>query len=82
MKITNDREIVGMRRSKGWAKDQVIFFVAQFSNSFEATGILKEGNVLQDGNESAGLNLKTFASFSLPAKSQLLMKVAISAVDI
>ena len=82
VKITNDREIVGMRRSKGWAKDQVIFFVAQFSNSFEATGILKDGNVLQDGNESAGLNLKTFASFSLPAKSQLLMKVAISAVDI
>ena len=38
-KINGEREIVGMRRSTGWAKDQVIYFIAQFSKSFKSAGL-------------------------------------------
>ncbi len=82
VEINGKREIIGMRRSTGWAKDQVIYFVAQFSESFESAGILKNGILLQDSQKNQGTDLKTFASFKFSPKSQLLVKVAISAVDI
>ena len=34
-RIVNEREIHGYRRSTGWAKDQVVFFVARFSEPFQ-----------------------------------------------
>jgi len=82
VEINGKREIVGMRRSTGWAKNQVIYFVAQFSESFESAGILENGTVLQDSQKSQGTDLKTFASFKFSPRSQLLVKVAISAVDV
>ena len=82
VEINGKREIVGMRRSTGWAKDQVIYFVAQFSESFESAGILENGILLQDSQKSQGTDLKTFASFKFSPRSQLLVKVAISAVDV
>ena len=82
VEINGEREIVGMRRSTGWAKDQFIYFVAQFSESFESAGILENGILLKNSQESKGTDLKTFASFNFSPKSQLLVKVAISAVDV
>ena len=82
VEINGKREIVGMRRSTGWAKNQVIYFVAQFSESLESAGILENGILLQDSQKSKGTDLKTFASFKFSPRSQLLVKVAISAVDV
>jgi putative alpha-1,2-mannosidase len=35
LKIVSDREIEGFRRSTGWAKDQMVYFVASFSRPFQ-----------------------------------------------
>src|SRR3954471_1506664 len=37
LKMIGDRRIEGFRRSSSWAKDQVIFFVAEFSKPFSNT---------------------------------------------
>ena len=34
LEIVNDHGIAGLRRSSGWAKDQSVYFVAQFSKPF------------------------------------------------
>src|SRR5215203_128222 len=35
IRIASDREIGGMRRSRSWARDQVVYFAARFSRPFE-----------------------------------------------
>jgi predicted alpha-1,2-mannosidase len=43
----NDQEITGFRRSSGWAKEQIVYFVAVFSAHFdEQYGSKKENKVL------------------------------------
>ena len=39
IEIVNNREIRGMRQSKGWAKDQYVYFYAKFSKPFKTYGI-------------------------------------------
>jgi len=34
LKVVNDNEIEGYRRSEAWASDQLVFFVAKFSKNF------------------------------------------------
>ncbi len=34
--IVNDREVAGVRRSTGWARDQIVYFVIRFSRPFQA----------------------------------------------
>ena len=39
IQITGNNEVTGYRRSSGWANDQRIWFVAEFSKSFSGFGI-------------------------------------------
>lgn len=63
--------IVGYRYSKGWAKNQRIYFVAEFSKSFKSFTLNGEGNLY--GRVDFGKTKKG---------EQILMKVAISPVSI
>ncbi|MCJ7580419.1 MAG: glycoside hydrolase family 92 protein, partial [Candidatus Aminicenantes bacterium] len=46
--IVSATEIEGIRRSRGWAKDQVVYFVARFSKPFAGYGCAIEDK-LEDG---------------------------------
>jgi predicted alpha-1,2-mannosidase len=65
-----DREVVGLRRSRSWARDQVVYFVIRFSRPFSSA----EGGGFPPDRRRAF----TFGSSGGP----LLVKVAISAVSI
>jgi predicted alpha-1,2-mannosidase len=65
--ITGDRTVVGWRRSQAWAKDQIVFFALEFSRPFTSH---------QDEN------LKTSFRFDTRGGVPVLVKVAISAVDV
>lgn len=67
LRVVSDREIEGSRRSRAWAKDQRLFFVARFSRPF------------RPGPDEK--NLKAALAFGKKG-GPLLVKVGISAVDV
>lgn len=70
MQAEGDSRIVGYRRSRGWAADQHVYFVAELSKPFSSF-------TLHGPNQMYGR-----ASFSTTEGEELLMKVAISPVSI
>lgn len=70
MQAEGDSRIVGYRRSRGWAADQHVYFVAELNKPFSSF-------TLNDPN-----NLFGRASFATVQDEEVLMKVAISPVSI
>ncbi|MCF7885378.1 MAG: GH92 family glycosyl hydrolase, partial [Candidatus Marinimicrobia bacterium] len=82
VKLVNDQEIEGYRRSTGWAKDHCVYFIAKFSQKFEQYGI-EENEKLRTNKKSAkGRNIKTFFRFTTRKNSPVLVKVGISHTSI
>jgi predicted alpha-1,2-mannosidase len=65
---TSAQEVIGFRRSSGWAKDQMVYFVAQFSETFDSIRDRSQTNLVK-------LN---FSGLNKP----LMVKVGISSVSI
>jgi predicted alpha-1,2-mannosidase len=79
--VVNDTEVEGLRRSKAWATDQRIYFVARFSKPFSA--LVAVDDVPHDGlREAEGKNLKAALRFRTRAGERVLVKVGISAVSV
>jgi len=80
LRVIDATHIEGYRRSTAWAKDQVVYFAAEFSQPFESM-IAMDGKLNGRLKEARGKNVK--ATFSFPADHQpILVKVAISSVSI
>jgi len=82
IKIINDSEIEGFRRSDAWARDQHIYFVAQFSKPFNDYGLARDNIIINDVQEVDGENIKAFLTFETKNNEDILVKVGISAVSI
>lgn len=79
--VASDREIAGLRRSRNWARDQRVYFVARFSKPFSA--LIAVGDSAAPGlTEAAGTNLKAALRFRTRAGEKVLVKVGLSAVSI
>ncbi len=72
-KLTNDgdRIITGYRRSEGWAKDQIYYFAAEFSQPFSTENPI----------DSCGVGVRRTLEFDLNDAPCLEVKVALSAVS-
>ncbi len=82
-----DRRIEGYRRSSSWAKDQIVYFVAEFSKPFKEYSSRGESSTLWDAPASLkdflnGRGLKANMSFDLEADEEVFVKVALSPVSI
>jgi predicted alpha-1,2-mannosidase len=82
VRVVDDTEIVGWRRSRHWAEDQHVYFAAKFSKPFVARGVAIDDAVVNGIDEATGKNVKAFASFRTAANEAILVKVGVSAVDI
>ena len=85
LNVVSNTRIEGWRTSSSWAKDQRVYFVAEFSKPFEPTveSISNQGAVRTHsvGKQTYGSNIK--AAFSFPSTAgQVQVKVAISYVSI
>ncbi len=69
LRWTSDTTVVGWRRSQAWAKDQVVYFAAEFSQPFTTYRWI-------------GDHLKTYFRFDTRGGAPVLVKVAISSVDV
>lgn len=82
VRIVDDTEIVGFRRSRHWADDQHVYFAAKFSKPFVSRGVARNDTISIGADEASGTNVKAYASFRTAANEAILVKVGISAVDI
>ena len=82
IQITSDTEIVGFRRSTGWADDQRVYFAARFSKPFDSFGTVLNGVESPGSKTAKGTDVKGFVNFSTAKDETVLVKVGISAVGI
>ena len=81
LKVVNDTLVTGYRFSKGWAKDQRVYFAAVFSKPISHTQVENEGKIISDPSELKGKTTHGFFFFE-NNDDALMQKVAISAVSI
>ncbi len=80
LRVINDTEIEGYKRSRGWAQNHHVYFHAKFNRPFTCT--LYENGKARAGNWAVATgNTKAVLTFADGAQDLVLAKVGISAVD-
>ncbi len=82
IKIIGDHEIAGLRRTDGWANNQYVYFYTSFSKPFRDFGMVKEGEYTEGLRNAKGNNLKAWFNFDTEENEAIVIKTAISPVDI
>ncbi|HTK80701.1 MAG TPA: GH92 family glycosyl hydrolase [Bacteroidota bacterium] len=82
IQFVNTWEIAGMRRSEGWAKNQVVYFVARFSKPAEAFGTIVNDTLHPRARSSSGKNVRAYVRFSTRQDEEVVIKVGLSSVSI
>jgi len=81
IEIRSDREVSGFRRSRGWATDQHVYFVARFSRPIRATTFEVAGVQETAAPPLRRTGTALFAALEFDSGPPLLVKVGISAVS-
>ncbi|QOD60473.1 GH92 family glycosyl hydrolase [Polaribacter haliotis] len=79
--IEDEYTISGTRFSKGWARNQKVFFVAKFSKPITKHQLYSDGN-FSNNNSSEGTKTATQLFFDTKNKEELFVKVALSSVSV
>jgi len=82
--IFSNQRIEGFRRSSSWAKNQVVYFVAEFSRPFELPVFQRKDNDGDKNNypEHGAPPPRTGFKFKTKPGEQIMLKVALSPVSI
>jgi len=80
-RIVDKNKIEGMRRTSGYIKDHLVYFVAEFSKPIIESGIQNDGKLSAEIKEVKGTNIKAYLKFNIGDNEPLLIKVGISTVD-
>jgi len=81
IEVVNDHEIRGYKLTRGWAREQPIYFHAVFSAPFTYRFGIKETLLASTANTVDQIGAKALLTFDRLAGKELLVKVGISAVD-
>jgi predicted alpha-1,2-mannosidase len=81
LRLVGNREVEGHRRSTGWAKEQVVYFVARFSRPIDRALLARDHQGQPEALELEGTRLGAALSFG-EGGGELLVQVGISAVDV
>jgi predicted alpha-1,2-mannosidase len=82
LKIVGANRIEGFRRSSSWAKDQIVYFVAEFSKPFADYSVALDDEPAEKLDKSKGENIKAAFRFDLSDGKPLLVKVSLSPTGI
>ncbi len=83
LKIESDTRLTGFRRSEGWAKDKILFFVIEASQPFAGFGLEAEGKRLAAGQtEASGKQLRGHLDFKTTADKPVVLRVGLSVVSL
>ncbi len=78
--VVNDSVIEGYRKSTGWAKDQRVYFVMNFSKPFKAFDLFQ--NEQRTGNPVEGANTRVEVHYSTQSNEQIVIKTGFSTAGI
>ena len=81
LEIINDYELRGMRRSKSWASNQVIYFYLKFEQPVKSYAIAINDQLQIKAGNAAGKNIKSYVSFDLAKNKTIRVKIGISGVS-
>ncbi len=79
--IEDNQTISGYRKSKGWANDQRVYFVMQFSKPFDSGQLFKDSKEIQ-GQSVSGQFTKIVANYKTGDGEKIKVKVALSSASI
>lgn len=82
IKIKDKNTVVGYRHSKGWARNQKVFFVIKFSKSIKNYDLVEEGNYMKKKKEVKGERSSLQLFFNEDVSRELKVKVGLSSVSI
>ena len=82
VRVTGPNTIEGLRRSRAWAEDQRVYFVARFSKPFVEHGLAVELGEPQPLAEASGQDVRGFFRFEDLGDEPLRIQVALSGVDV
>ncbi len=82
IKIINNKTVEGYRRSTGWAKDECVYFYAEFSKPFKSFGVAEKSKIYDNKSSGKGKDLKAFIRYNTSSSEEVLIKVGISFVSI
>lgn len=77
----SDYELRGLRRSKSWAQNQILYFDIKFEKPIKDYSVLNDEGKVASDSRVEGKNLKIAVSFNLNADKILRAKVGISGVS-
>ena len=80
--IESDNAISGFRRTGQWAKDQYLYFYAEFSKPFTGYGICSDNVEHPNMKHAEGKDLQAWLDFDATDGNPIVMRVATSAVDV
>lgn len=80
IQVVNDSIIEGYRKSTGWAKDQRVYFVMEFSKAFDSYELTENGE--KSENPSEGQSTKVVLNYKTSEREQILLKTAFSTADL
>lgn len=81
LNIEDEYTISGYRFSKGWAKNQKVFFVAKFSKPISGYNVFTDNNKV-DSNNIKGTKTSAQLFFNSNNSDELFAKVALSSVSV
>lgn len=81
IKKTNDRTIQGYRKSKGWANDQRVYFVIEFSQNCEVMAGRDTLRPLENGQKITADSCYAWVKFGSKT-NKILAKISISSANI
>jgi len=82
IKVISETQIEGLRRSRSWAENQYVYFVAEFSKPFSSYEIAVATQVVPGiKNADNKKNIKAIFHFNTSAGEKIYVKVGISAVS-
>ncbi len=82
IKIINNKIIEGYRRSTGWAKDECVYFYAEFSKPFKDFGIAVNDTLQDNKSFAEGNDIQAYVRYNTVKDEKILIKVGISFVSI
>ncbi len=82
LRITGGRTVVGWRRSDAWAKNQIVYFAAEFSQPFTGWGVGHNGQIQPEMTNVRGQNLQAYFKFDTSGGAPVLVKVGISSTSL
>ncbi|RYY56817.1 MAG: glycoside hydrolase family 92 protein [Chitinophagaceae bacterium] len=80
IQLVNDTTITGIRKSRGWAKKQEVYFTALFSQPIRSVTVYDSATVVST-TAASGRKLRAFVRFG-PVKDLVRVKVGISPVSV